>query len=298
MKQKVALVLSGGGARGIAHIGVIQELEKQGFEICSIAGTSMGAVVGGIYALGKMNELKEWLFTLDKIKVFSLIDFTFNHHGFIKGDKVLAKMQEFISDKNIENLDIPYTATATDIINSKEVVFTQGSVYDAIRASISIPTVIKPVKVGKSLLVDGGVLNNIPINNVVRQPNDLLVVVDVNAKVPLIKPFASKKENEAKQSVYMQKITSFYNHLNILHPAAKEEKLSFFNLLDKTISLMMHHSSELLLKQHKIDMLINISRESCSTFDFFKAEELVEIGQYVAAQMIDGYKKEHLSTND
>ena len=107
MKQKVALVLSGGGARGIAHIGVIEELERQGFEITSIAGTSMGAMVGGIYALGKMDEFREWSCSLDKRKVFSLVDFALSKQGLIKGDRVLNKMRDFIPDTHIEELPIP-----------------------------------------------------------------------------------------------------------------------------------------------------------------------------------------------
>ncbi len=290
MKQKISLVLSGGGARGIAHIGVIEELEKQGFEIYSIAGTSMGALVGGVYALGKMNELKDWLYSLDKIKVFSLIDFTFNFQGLIKGDKVLNKMKEFISDQRIEDLEIPYVALATDILNKKEVVFTKGSIYRAIRASIAIPTVIEPLKTDKTLLVDGGVLNNIPVNHAIRCANDLLVAVDVNADIPVYKPKTSKKQREDKLTTYKKKIASFYDHLQRLHPSSKEEKLGYFELMNKTISLMMHHSTQLNLEKHQIDMMINISRESSNTFDFFKAEELVAIGRYEAAQSINNFK--------
>src|SRR5476651_2334654 len=110
MKQKAALVLSGGSARGIAHIGVIEELEKQGFEITSVAGASMGAVVGGVYALGKMEEYKNWLYTLDKMKIFGLVDFTFSTDGFVKGDKLFNTMKKFIPDTNIEDLRIPYAA--------------------------------------------------------------------------------------------------------------------------------------------------------------------------------------------
>ncbi len=137
MKQKVSLVLSGGGARGMAHIGVIEELEKQGYEIASLAGTSMGALVGGVYAVGKIDELKNWLYSLDKRKTFSLIDFTFSKQGFVKGDKVFQKMKDFVPDINIEDLKIPYLAVASDILRKKEVVFTSGPLLDAIRASVA-----------------------------------------------------------------------------------------------------------------------------------------------------------------
>ena len=175
MKKNVALVLSGGGARGIAHIGVIEELEKQGFDIKSISGTSMGALVGGVYAVGKMQEYKNWICTLDKFDVFKLVDFTFSTQGLVKGDRVINKMKEFIPDINIEDLKIYYAATATDISRKEEVVFTKGSLYEAVRASISIPTVFTPVKTENSLLVDGGVINNVPINHVKRTKDDIII---------------------------------------------------------------------------------------------------------------------------
>jgi NTE family protein len=184
MRQKVSLVLSGGGARGLAHIGVIEELEKQDFEIVSITGTSMGALVGGICALGKLEEFKKWFFTLDKFKVFSLVDFTLSSQGLVKGERVFNKLKEFIEDKNIEDLKIAYAAVAVDLIKSEERVFTGGSVYDAIRASIAIPTVFTPVNIGNSLLVDGGILNNIPTNHAKRFKDDLLIAVNVNADIP------------------------------------------------------------------------------------------------------------------
>jgi len=123
MKKNVTLVLSGGGARGFAHIGAIEELESRGYLINSIAGTSMGALVGGMYAVGKMNEYKEWVYNLDKKDIFKLLDFSFSNQGLIKGDKVLNKMKEFIPDANIEDLKIKYTATAFDLAQNKEIVF-------------------------------------------------------------------------------------------------------------------------------------------------------------------------------
>lgn len=282
MKQKVSLVLSGGGARGIAHIGVIEEIEKQGFEIFSVAGTSMGAMVGGIYALGKMEAFKNWLYTLDKLKVFSLVDFSFSIQGLVKGDKVFNKMKAFISDVNIEELDIFYTAVAADIINKEEVVFTKGSIFEAIRASISIPTILTPVKTENGLLVDGGVINNIPINHAQRTPGDILIVVNVNADVPVDKPTISKKESKIKQSIYQKKIKDFYLHLQKTHPVSKTEKLGYFELMNKTIGLMSYHNTQMILEKYTPDILINISRDSCNTYDFYKAEELVEIGRHAA----------------
>ena len=290
MKQNVSLVLSGGGARGIAHIGVIEELESRGFEIASVAGTSMGALVGAVYALGKMEEFKNWLYTLDKIKVFSLVDFTLSSQGLVKGDKVFKKMKEFISDANIEDLNIYYAAVATDIINKKEVVFTKGSIYDAIRASIAIPTVFTPVKKENGLLVDGGVVNNIPISHAKRSPGDILIAVNVNADIPFDKPVVTKKERVVKRSIYQQKIKDFYNQLQKTKPSDKDKKLGYFDLISKTISLMTEHIAQLSLEKYAPDILINVSHESCSMYDFYKAEELVEIGRLAAIKSLKEHK--------
>jgi NTE family protein len=290
MKQKVSLVLSGGGARGIAHIGVIEELEKQGYEICSIAGTSMGSVVGGVYALGKLETFKKWMLTLDKIKVFNLVDFTFNSQGLVKGDKVLNKMKEFISDGNIEDLRIPYAAIAVDLLNKREVVFTKGSIYDAIRASISIPSILTPVAKNNTLLVDGGVLNNIPVNHVKRIPNDLLIAVDVNADVPVLKLKSSKKELQEKQTIYQEKLHSFQKQLKKILPGNNDDELGYLDLVNRTISLMTYTIAQTSLEKYPPDMLINISKQSAGTWDFFMAEELVEIGRLATKESLKRLK--------
>lgn len=290
MKQKIALVLSGGGARGIAHIGVIEELERQGFEITSIAGTSMGALVGGIYATGKMEEYKNWIYTLDKLDIFKLLDFTFSSHGLIKGDKVLNKMKSFIPAKNIEDFDIDFTCVATDIVNDKEYVFESGDIFEAVRASVSIPTVFVPVKKGNSILVDGGVTNNIPIKHVTRHKNDLLVVVHVNADVPVYKPLLSKKEQKIKKENYLFKLKKFENHLNKILSKKSHQNLGYFNLINKSIGLMSNQLSSLILKEYNPDILINISRKTCGIFDFYKSEELVKIGRHIALKNIEKFR--------
>ncbi|MCK5138137.1 MAG: patatin-like phospholipase family protein [Bacteroidales bacterium] len=295
MKQKVALVLSGGGARGIAHIGVIEELEKQDYEITSIAGTSMGSLVGGVYALRKLEEFKLWICTLDKRKVFSLVDFALSKQGMIKGDRVLKKMKDFIPDTNIEDLSIPYVAVAADLLHKEEVAFSDGSIYEAIRASISIPTVLTPVKTEDRLLVDGGVMNNIPINQVKRTAGDLLVVVNVNANIPTSSPQLSIEESKKTQSTYQNKRKEFYNHLKKINPLGHEEKLGYFTLITKTLDLMTDHMSQMTLSRFSPDILINVSRDSCTIYDFYKAEEMIEIGRQAALTSIGAYKSKNLT---
>jgi NTE family protein len=291
MKRKAALVLSGGGARGIAHIGVIEELEKQGYEITSIAGTSMGSLIGGVYALGKMDEFRDWICTLDKRKVFSLVDFTLSKQGMIKGDRVLNRMRGFIPDTNIEDLPLPYAAVAVDLINKEEVVFREGSLYHAIRASVAIPSVLTPVKSGNRLLVDGGVMNNLPMDHVHRTKEDLLIAVHVNANVPVYRPDTQDEETSKKQSIYQKKIKEFYGHLRKHSHADEEDKLGYFSLLTLTIDLMTMHLADMALQSNTPDILINISRDSCSIFDFYKAEEMVEAGRQVARATLQFYSE-------
>lgn len=144
-KRRVALVLAGGGARGVAHIGAIEELERQGFEISAVAGTSMGALVGGVYASGYLEPFKEWMRALDKYKVFSLVDFALSTEGLVKGDRVMEAMKELVPDVQIERMPVPFAAVAADLLTGDEVVLDSGGLYDAIRASISIPSVFRPV---------------------------------------------------------------------------------------------------------------------------------------------------------
>ena len=180
MKKNVALVLSSGGARGLAHIGAIEELEQRSFCITSISGCSMGALIGGMYAAGKLKEVKDWMLKLDKKKMFSLTDFSFSLNHVVKGTKVMDALKEIVPDVNIEDLPIPYTAVATDWNSGQEIIFRSGSLYEAIRASISIPLFLDPVRKGEMLLVDGGLVNALPLNRIARKKGDILVGVNVS----------------------------------------------------------------------------------------------------------------------
>lgn len=274
--KKVSLVLSGGGARGIAHVGVLEELEAQGFSIHSITGTSMGAVVGGIYAAGKMNEFKKWILNLDKVDVFNLVDFTLFDSGFIKGDKVFEELSAIIPDHQIQDLPIQFSATATELMSRKEVLFTEGSLYSAMRASVSIPNVITPVKSKGSIFVDGGVVNNIPLVHARRIDHDLLVAVNVNADIPV----PEKKQDKAKeQSFYQRTLDKFNENLSELFPDDKNDNLSYFDILNISFELMRDEMVQLSLKNNPPDILIETSRYSCDMYDFYKAEELIEMGR-------------------
>jgi len=287
MKKNVTLVLSGGGARGFAHIGAIEEIESRGYSINSVAGTSIGALIGGVYATGKTKEFKEWIYTLDKQRILRLVDFTLSNHGFVKGDKVLQAMKKFIPDANIEDLKIKYTATAFDLAHNKEVVFREGSLFNAIRASISIPTVFTPVIIGNSVLVDGGVSNNIPISNAGRSKNDILIAVNVNANMQVLQPFLPKSEREERHKMYIGKIDEIKKSLFKINSKEQTINFNYFKLIDSTISSLTNNLAAAIINNNPPDILIEISRKSCGMFDFYKAEELVEIGRFAAQKKLD-----------
>lgn len=180
MKKRVALVLGSGGARGYAHIGVIEEIERRGYDIACIAGCSMGAVVGGIYAAGKLPVYRQWIESLDYLDVLRLVDVSFRL-GAIRGEKVFGQIRKIVGDVNIEDLRIPYTAVATDLTHQQEIWFQEGCLHQAMRASAAIPSLFTPVMQGDRMLVDGGLLNPLPIVPVVSSHCDLIIAVNLNS---------------------------------------------------------------------------------------------------------------------
>ncbi|MBF8789705.1 alpha/beta hydrolase [Pseudomonas plecoglossicida] len=180
MSKRVALVLGSGGARGYAHIGVIEEIERRGYDIACIAGCSMGAVIGGIYAAGKLEDYRKWIESLDYLDVLRLVDVSFRL-GAIRGDKVFGQIRKIVGEINIEQLRIPYTAVAADLTNQQEIWFQEGCLHQAMRASAAIPSLFTPVMQGNRMLVDGGILNPLPIVPVVSSHCDLIIAVNLNA---------------------------------------------------------------------------------------------------------------------
>ncbi|HSA05173.1 MAG TPA: patatin-like phospholipase family protein [Tenuifilaceae bacterium] len=295
--KNVALVLSSGGARGLAHIGVIDELQARGYNITSIAGSSMGALVGGLLAAGKIDEFRNWVITLNKKDVLSLIDFTITTKGFVKGDKVFERMRKLnlIPDINIEDLPIPYAAVAVDILNNKECVFQSGSLLKAIRASISIPSVFTPVSLDNGLLVDGGVLNPLPLKLVKRNPSDLLVAVDLNAlnvyeKPKLPKKKVSTESQNERFAALINKWDELFGHNN---PKSTKEKkvtpksIGYFDVLMRSVLLMQSKLTTYATEITPPDVLVPISKDSSTVFEFYKAEELIAYGKEMCAKALE-----------
>jgi NTE family protein len=274
-KPKVHLVLASGGARGVAHIGVIERLEEEGYEIVEIAGCSMGAVIGGLYAAGALDKYKEWLLKLQRADVFRLLDFTFAKHGFLKGEKVFSTITDFIGPQKIEDLKIPFRAVATNLTNGEEVVFKDGDLYHALRASISIPGIFTPVTSSTSseVLVDGGVVNPLPLNQVSRSEQGIIVAVDINGKGQKPKIMVTDKEQEKDNSTWF----------NINWPFWKKDEQNkepgFMDVLSTSYEHMQHQLISRDLKLYQPESLINIPRDTCGVFDFHKSKELIAVGR-------------------
>ncbi|WP_300618627.1 patatin-like phospholipase family protein [Dokdonella sp.] len=281
----ISLVLGSGGARGYAHIGVIEELEAQGYAIRSIAGSSMGALVGGIYATGKLRSYADWVRPLQRLDVLRLLDWTFTGGGFIKGDRIIGVLRELAGDISIEDLPIPYTAVAVDLDQQREVWFSKGPLFDAIRASIAIPTLIRPHHYQGRLLVDGGLLNPLPVSPTLRDMTDATIAVDVNALaeplpgsvpvhaggVPDIVQPAPKRRHRIAEFIEAQ----FARREK--RGAAREP--GAFELFARSLDVVQETITRLKLAAQPPDLLITIPRNACAFYEFHRAEELIELGR-------------------
>ena len=282
--KNVALALSSGGARGLAHIGAIEELEAQGYHISSIAGCSMGALIGGVYAAGKLNEFREWMTTIDRKKMLGLIDFSLSLNHLVKGKRIIEAIMEFVPDVNIEDLPIPYCAVATDLKAGKEVLFNKGSLFEAIRASISLPSFYEPVQRDDMILIDGGVINPIPLNRVKRHAGDILVGVDVSGH-----DYKAQWEEMHRLTEMQKQDTSLKTKiLDMLIP--DNIGFNYYTVLSRTSSLMIRQNSILMAKLMNPDILVDIQMNRYGTFDFDKSEKLIAIGRKKTSQVISKYE--------
>lgn len=286
MKKNVALVLSSGGAKGIAHIGAIEEMERQGFNITSVSGSSIGAVIGGILAMGKLDVYSQWVKTFDRLAVWGLMDFSFANGGLFKGERVFDKMKNFIPDMNIEDMPIPFTAVASDILNEKEIVFDKGSFYKAARASIAIPAMFTPVKYKNTFLVDGGILNPVPIEHVPRNKDDMLVVVNLyGEKQPKVENVSQSSKN-GKNGKEKNGHNGLINALPNLIANGDKQSLGYISLLTTSSAAMIHKLAKMNIERYQPDVVINIPADSANTFDFHRADEMIKLGADATARAI------------
>jgi len=271
--RNVALVLSSGGARGLAHIGAIEELEAQGYRIRSIAGCSMGALVGGMYAAGRLAEFKEWMQTVDRRKILSLIDLSLSISHLVKGERVIDALKEIVPDVNIEDLPIQYQAVATDWENGREVVFRSGSLYDAIRASISIPLFFSPVRHDGMILVDGGVLNPLPLKQGSEMEGELLVAVNVSGSY-------WGGEPKLKQLLEARRKRSRSLPMNILASLLPEGiDFNYISLIQRMCCLMIQQNAAQSVLLYKPDVLVDIPMNRFGSFEYDRVDKISALGR-------------------
>ena len=318
--KRVALVLGSGGARGYAHIGVIDELEARGYEIAAISGCSMGALIGGIYAAGKLQGYRDWVRRLDYLDVLRLVDVTWSPMGAMRGSKVMSKLESLIGDTRIEDLPIPFTTVATDLNRQREVWFQSGSLLDAIRASIAVPGVITPVHRGDQVLVDGGLLNPLPITPTVSAQADFVLAVNVTAHSPRpitleelmpVPPGESAPDtsaaineiaNSPQLSGWMDDVKGAARRmLDGFGSGANEDEDTDERSRGKRawgrldMILASFDITQASLAKYKIagyppDVLIEVPKTVCGAYEFHRAESLIALGRHLAVEALDRFE--------
>ena len=331
-KKRVALALSSGGPRGFAYIGALEVLQERGYEVTAVSGTSIGALVGGVYAAGHLSEFKEWLLSLNTRKVFSLVDWSLSMSHIVKGEKIIDAIKAVVPSVNIEDMSLPFSAIATDLYTGEEIVFDKGDLFSAIRASMSIPSLFKPVHSGNTVLIDGHSSNCLPLNRVHRTKGDILVGFDVNYfDVEAIRSTVDNahkitadyqelqdaKDAEVKSistTIKSNKNSSFWNKmmaLGVLHYDAMREvrafreeyvdtlpevdwESNFYGIIDRTFSIMNQHNSRLVTELCKPDILVQMPFDSYGDIsDYALAEEIIQKGRELMSNALDKYESSH-----
>lgn len=292
MSKKVALCLSSGGSRGMAHIGAIEELLSRGYEITSISGTSIGSLIGGIFAAGKIHEAHDWFCSLDRQQVLSLTDFSLGLSYVVKGQRVLDAIKEWVPDCEIESLPIPAAFVATDLLNSREVVFTSGKLFDAIRASISIPMCFVPMPYQDTLLVDGGLTNPFPLNRVQRTEGDILVGMNISAEDKMETGVTIPALPDNLWLAKNKRVNELWNKL------AKEmdewtPQINYASLINRTIDVQIQSNCRMMTNFCQPDVVAEMPQNAYSTFDFDKAAEIMDKGRMLMAAALDQYEQNH-----
>jgi len=331
----VALALGSGSARGYAHIGAIEVLNERGYEIIAISGCSMGALVGGMYAAGKLQQYKDWVTGLGQFDVLRLLDVTFSAVGAIRGEKIFSIVSDILGDTRIEDLPIAFTSVATDLLGHKEIWFQEGPLDQAIRASVAIPGVVTPLVLNGRVLVDGATLNPLPIIPTISAHADLIVAVNLAGMDAMrekasrwfdwgtLKGLAGGKVDgepaEDKISREVQKQNAKKQREQVGEDVAKSpkppeptstskaqdegqtinwEKLGIgkFEVMNLAIETMQSVLVQYKMAGYPPDLLVNIPKNVCRSYDFHKAPELIQLGRERMAAALDRYEQEHSSS--
>lgn len=311
--NRVALALGGGGARGYAHIGVIEVLEERGYEIVSIAGTSMGALVGGIHAAGALEPYTEWVRGLTQRDMFRLLDPSLKALGAIRAEKILAKVSELLDGAMIEDLRVPFTAVATDLLARKEVWFQEGPVDAAIRASIALPSVITPVVINGRLLSDGGLMNPIPIAATAAARADMTIGVSLSGEGTLPAGRTPEPETSAEDAAtdeFLDRVLKgaaqvfdrvggargtstedIEEDADAVEPTGVLEPLppglGGLDVMRMALDAMQSVVTRYRLASYPPDLLITVPKNSCRVLDFHRADEMIALGRKLTIEALD-----------
>ena len=286
--RSVSLVLGSGGARGLAHIGVIHYLDEHGYDIQSISGSSIGSLVGGVYAAGKLDILEEWMRAITRLELVTYFDLAWKRDGILKGDRVINILKQLIGDEQIEDLRIPFTAVAYDINREKEIWLQSGSLFDAIRASSAIPFVLTPHTMADgTVLVDGGLVNPVPIAPTFRDKTDLTIAVDLSGPRHSAPPRSEQsQERSAARTALSQRIKEFLYAIQSKNPTRADRGISPYTVYYQSLEALQRQATRLKLAAYPPDLVIEIPRNACGTMEFYRAGEMIELGHKIAANAL------------
>jgi NTE family protein len=299
--KRISLVLGSGGARGLAHIGVIRVLEQQGWQIDAITGSSMGALIGGFYAAGKLDEYARWVEALSEFNVLRFLDVAWGKAGMLKGEMLMDTLERFVGRHRIEDLPIPLTLVATDVLRRREVWLNRGDLFEAIRASIAVPMVFTPHEIDGRLLLDGGILNPVPIAPALQDRTDMIIAVSLSG-VPkgtdgshrLIRKTQTR---EKTANGYRRRIEAFVEqvqeHFGLNSEDADESKmeLSLWDTALLSLDAMQASIARNMLAAYPPDLLIEIPINTCGAHEFHRATEVIEVGEREARRALDAHTK-------
>ncbi|MBL8475791.1 MAG: patatin-like phospholipase family protein [Methyloversatilis sp.] len=283
-RPTVSLVLGSGGARGLAHIGVIRELESRGYDIRAISGSSMGALVGGIHALGGLDAYEKWVTALGQSDMLRLLDLTLSGGGLIRGEVLIQRLRELVGECNIEDLPLDYTAVAVDIERGREVWLSDGSLFEAIRASMAVPSVFTPHAYRGRLLVDGGLLNPVPVAPTLRTLTDLTVIVDLNGE-SVEPPPLQRADNDTGLLARLRSYLPGGNGNGAVKVA--ESGLAMSDVLMRSLETMQAALTRRNLAVFWPDVVISVPKNTCRFHEFHLASPLIEYGRRLAADALD-----------
>ena len=293
-----ALVLGGGGAKGLSHIGVLKCLKENDIKISSITGTSIGALLGGLYAIGKTpREIEDIALAIDLKQVINLFSPTMSKSGITSGKKVEEYLVSLFGETRIEDLNIPYKAVSTDIKSGNEVVFQEGKIVDAIRASISIPLVFEPVIMGGAILVDGGLVNPVPVNIANESYDTPIIAVNVINKPDNDRTPAKSEKNSTLLTLFDKLDDLGINSKKLKDMMMKNHDIpGVKKIMMLSTEITQSRIIELTMRLHKPDIYIEPEVAEYSLFDFHKSKEIIERGYTAAVSAIENFRNNNTLT--